>query len=92
MLKMYAKLLLEMLTNREDFETFDRLNISSELKCIIYECLQAEKKTLKREEERYHNEMQSFIEKEQRKMADRATQEETDLVAEFKELIEKQKQ
>ena len=35
--------------------------------------------------------MQAFIEKEKRKMADRETQEETDLVAEFKELIERQK-
>ena len=42
LLKMYAKLLIEMLTNREDFENFERLQISPELKCIIYECLQAE--------------------------------------------------
>ena len=64
MLKMYAKLLIEMLTNRPDFEHYDRLDIEPELKCILYECIEAEKKTLKQDEERYHGEIQSYIEKE----------------------------
>lgn len=46
MLKMYAKLLVEMLTNRDDSQThepttsqLEKLQIDPELKCIIYECL-----------------------------------------------------
>jgi len=49
MLKMYAKLLIEMLTNRNDSQTqepaigqLEKLTIDAELKCILYECLQAE--------------------------------------------------
>ena len=60
MLKMYAKLLIEMLTNRDDTQTeesptsqLEKLQIDPELKCIVYECLQAEQKTQKMEEDRY---------------------------------------
>ena len=49
MLKMYAGLLIEMLTNREfDLEDISQIElslgnlpISPELKCILYECLHA---------------------------------------------------
>ena len=41
LLKLYAKLLIEMLTNREDFIDFDNLEIDPELKCILYECYHA---------------------------------------------------
>jgi len=44
-LKMYAKVLVEMLTNREDFHDFDSLDISPQLKCILYECYHAKDKT-----------------------------------------------
>lgn len=53
MLRMYAKLLIEMLTNREDFVDFDNLDIDPEIKCILYECYKAKDKTDLREQERY---------------------------------------
>lgn len=50
MLKMYANLLIEMLTNRQGDNLLDTLEIDDiELKCILYECLNAEMKTLKRD-------------------------------------------
>lgn len=67
MLKMYANLLIEMLTNRDgdNSDLLDTLELEDiELKCILYECLNAEKKTLRREEERYTEETKRFIEKE----------------------------
>lgn len=46
MLKMYAKLLIEMLTNRDESQTnesitsrLENLDIEPDLKCILYECL-----------------------------------------------------
>ena len=88
MLKMYAKLLIEMLTNRNDSsESLDRLEIEPELKCILYECLQAEKKTLKKEEERYSNEIKHYIERESRVDA---SNDDNDLLNEFKELVANQ--
>jgi hypothetical protein len=67
MLKMYANLLIEMMTSRDGdngdlLDTIDMEDI--ELKCILYECLNAEKKTLKREEERYTEETKRYIEKQ----------------------------
>ena len=69
MLAMYARLLMQMLTNK-DYSGLSEtksvkvveidmksLPISPELKCILYECLHAQDKTLRREEERYHNEI-----------------------------------
>ena len=58
MLKMYAKLLIEMLTNRDESHEeaasqLEKLQIEPELKCILYECLQAEQKTQKMEEDAY---------------------------------------
>lgn len=67
MLKMYASLLIEMLTNSagDTADLLETLELEDiELKCILYECLNAEKKTLKREEERYTEETKRFIEKE----------------------------
>ena len=83
MLKMFAKLLIEMLTNKDDSESLDRLDIDPELKCILYECLHAEEKTLKREEERYHNEIKGHIERETRE----ETKDDYDLLEEFKQLV-----
>jgi hypothetical protein len=45
MLKMFAKLLIEMLTNRDDYTDFDNLDIDPEIKCILYECYHAKDKT-----------------------------------------------
>ena len=49
-----------MLTNRNESQTsepaisrLEKLTIDAELKCILYECLQAEQKTNKMDEERY---------------------------------------
>ena len=58
---MYAKLLVEMLTNREDYLEFDNLEIDPELKCILYECYHAKDKTEVREHVRYENEINRFI-------------------------------
>lgn len=49
MLRMYAKVLVEMLTNREDYMEFDSLEIDPELKCLLYECYHARDKTDVRE-------------------------------------------
>ena len=74
MLKMYAKLLIEMLTNRDDSQTqeptilqLEKLQIEPELKCILYECLQAEEKTHKMEEDRYQQEIALQIERESKR-------------------------
>jgi len=67
MLKMYAKLLIELLTNREDFVDFDNLEIDPEIKCILYECYHATDKTDQREFERYEAEISRFIQKETEK-------------------------
>jgi len=88
MLKMYAKLLLEMLTNREDFEDLEDLDISPDLKCILYECLHAEDKTLKREEDRYHFEIKRYIEKETNQ---NNKSKDYELVNELKEIVNEQK-
>jgi hypothetical protein len=69
MLKMYAKLLLEMLTNREDYQEFDNLEIDPEIKCILYECYHAKDRTDIREQDRYETEINRFIQKEQEKTA-----------------------
>lgn len=47
--------------------TLEKLQIDPELKCILYECLQAEKKTQKLEEDRYQQEISLHIERETRK-------------------------
>ena len=51
MLRMYAKLLIEMLTNRDDMglqlmfgPDIDNLDIDPEIKCILYECYHAKDK------------------------------------------------
>ena len=63
-LRMYAKLLIEMLTNREDYLDFDHLDLDPELKCILYESYHAKDKTDKRERDRYESEINRFIQKE----------------------------
>jgi hypothetical protein len=91
MLKMFANLLIEMLTNKggDNGHLLETLEIEDfELKCILYECLNAEKKTLKREEERYHYETKKFIEKE---IAGENKNGELDLRNQFKEMVEDQK-
>jgi len=74
MLKMYAKLLIEMLTNRDESQStepatsqLEKLQIEPDLKCILYECLKAEDKTRKMEEDRYHQEITGHIEREERR-------------------------
>ena len=64
---MYAKLLIELLTNRDDYLDFDTLEIDPELKCILYECYHAKDKTDVREFDRYEAEINQFIQKEQEK-------------------------
>lgn len=76
MLAMYAKLLMQTLTNKDYSGLSDSqsvkvvesdmksLSISPELKCILYECLHAQDKTLLREEERYHVEISRQINKD----------------------------
>jgi hypothetical protein len=67
MLAMYAKLLMQMFTNKDysglsekesvlvvEKDMAGLTEISAELKCILYECLHAQDKTHQREEDRYH--------------------------------------
>lgn len=66
MLKMYAQLLIEMLTNQDgdNGALLDNLDLEDiELKCILYECLNAELKTMKKDEESYQEETKRYIEK-----------------------------
>jgi hypothetical protein len=63
-LRMYAKLLIELLTNRDDYLDFDTLEIDPELKCILYECYHAKDKTDVREHDRYEAEINAFIQKD----------------------------
>lgn len=102
MLKMYAKLLIEMLTNRDESQStepatsqLENLQIEPDLKCILYECLKAEDKTRKMEEDRYHQEITGHIEREERRARGDDEQgngeDEADLVNEFKELVATQK-
>ncbi len=77
MLAMFAKLLMQMLTNKDysglsDQESVQVVekdmaslsSISPELKCILYESLHAQDKTLRREEDRYHYEISRQINKD----------------------------
>ena len=105
MLKMYAKLLIEMLTNRDESHEeaasqLEKLQIEPELKCILYECLQAEQKTQKMEEDAYQQEISQHVEREARKARELAGpgsgdgadgEDDLDLVNQFKELVAKQK-
>jgi len=80
-----------MLTGKDgdNSDLLDGLEIEDiELKCILYECLNAEKKTLKREEERYAVETKRFIEKH---MAGQNKKSELDMKNQFKELVDAQK-
>lgn len=86
MLKMFAQLVIEMFTGKggDNGDLLDGLDMQDiELKCILYECLNAENKTLKREEERYSEETKRFIEKQ---MAGQNS--DFDMRNQFKELIE----
>ena len=88
MLKMYAKLLIEMFTNRDEAQSdefatteLEKLQIEPELKCILYECLQAEAKTHKMEEDRYQQQISAHIEREtrmQRELENGNDEQETD--------------
>ena len=89
MLKMYANLLLEMLTNRQGENLLDTLEIDDiELKSILYECLNAEMKTLKRDQERYSEETKRYIEKH---LAGQSTNSDLAMRNKFKEMVEQQK-
>ncbi len=69
---MYSKLLVEMLTNRDDHDLmmldFDHLEgVEPEIKCILYECYHAKDRTDQREHQRYEQEISRFIQKESEK-------------------------
>jgi hypothetical protein len=67
MLRMYAKLLVELLTNREDAgqEDFEGLaEVDPELKCILYECYHAKDATDVKEQQNYDQEIARFLQKE----------------------------
>ena len=62
MLHMYAELLIELLTNRVNgSDQLASLDIDPELKCILYECLRAQEKTNKQEQESYDMEIKRYI-------------------------------
>jgi hypothetical protein len=60
---MYAKLLVEMLTNREDAtpEDVEAIDIDPEIKCILYECYHAKDTIDEKEQERYEMEIARFV-------------------------------
>ena len=92
MLRMYAKLLVEMLTNREDAhpEEVEALEIDPEIKCILYECYHAKDTTEVKEHERYEQEIARYIQME----SEKENGEERRLVEkreEFKEQVENDK-
>jgi len=65
MCKMYAELLIELLTNQVNAsENLPKMDIDPELKCILYECLRAEEKTSKQEEDAYDAEIQRHIQED----------------------------
>lgn len=69
MLRMYSKLLVEMLTNRDDAhpDDIESLDIDPEIKCILYECYHAKERTDIKEQERYEQEISRFVQKEAEK-------------------------
>ena len=66
MLRMYARCLTEMLTNREGAvpADFEALDIDPELKCILYECYRAKEATEVKEQESYEQEIQRYLQRE----------------------------
>ena len=60
-LRIYDKILIEMLTNRDDYMDFDGLEIDPELKCILYECYHAVDKQAQKEQNAYEAEINRFI-------------------------------
>lgn len=67
MLNNYARILIEMLTNDNQNilgpmdDILANLEISPELKAILYECLHAQDKIQEKEKENYDNEVSAFI-------------------------------
>ena len=63
MLRMYARCLTEMLTNREGAgpADFEALDIDPELKCILYECYRAKEAIEVKEQERYEQEISRYL-------------------------------
>ena len=100
---MYAMLLMQLLTNKDYSNSANLeseiikhiekemacLDISPELKCILYECLHAQDRTLKREEERYHFEINKQIAKD-RHFESGGTEAEYEEQQAFKELMDKE--
>ena len=66
MLRMYARCLTEMLTNREGAgpADFEALDIDPELKCILYEGYRAKEATEVKEQERYEQEISRYLQRE----------------------------
>ena len=65
MLNMYAELLIELLTNRVSAgDQLANLDIDPELKCLLYECLRAQEKTNKQEQESYDMEIKRYIQQD----------------------------
>jgi hypothetical protein len=88
MLRMYARCLVEMLTNKEEAQQddFEQLDIDAELKCILYECYHAKDTTDVKEQERYEQEIARYLQKESEKEGSDKQREE------FKEQVEKDKE
>jgi hypothetical protein len=88
MLRMYARCLVEMLTNKEEAQQddFEQLDIDAELKCILYECYHAKDTTDVKEQERYEQEIARYLQKESEKEGADVQREE------FKEQVAKDKE
>ena len=88
MLRIYARCLTEMLTNREGAgpADFEALDIDPELKCILYECYRAKDSIEVKEQERYDQEIARYLQRESD-----GNDEETKRM-EFKEQVKKDKE
>jgi hypothetical protein len=74
MLDYYGKILIEMLSNETEDKVMGTLDdllggleIESELKAVIYECMHAKDKILEKEKENYENEINKFVLSEKKK-------------------------
>ena len=95
MLKNYAQILIQVLSNegasnipKSDDDTLTSLQISPELKAILYECLHAEDKIRQKEQETYENEISEYILQEKIARQKRERQDgDTELQSDFNELM-----
>lgn len=96
MLRNYAMMLLQMLTNEQNHviggidEQLGLLEIDPELKSILYECIHAQDKINQMEQEQYDNEVNEFILKEKikRQKLEAEIEKDETLVNDYQEMVD----